>query len=181
MSDPGGGRGGSAQGGVPGPGGRGGGAHDGARGSAVSRADGAVRVVRRVLVVVGVLVLAFGASTLMQTAKTENILGLLRWLVGAVVLHDAILSPFVVLVGLGLRRAGRVLRPWVLVVLQSAVVVGAVLVATVLPEIGAAHHAKNPTVVPFDYTLRLVLVEAALAVVVVVALFLGRRRRLRRG
>ncbi|MFZ7089176.1 hypothetical protein [Curtobacterium sp. RRHDQ10] len=142
-----------------------------------------IRVARIVLVWVGVLVLAFGAYTMVTTLKPARIGGLATWLLGAVILHDAILSPFIVLVGLQLRRAGRSLRTWVLVVVQAAIVVGAVLAVTVLPEIGAQHHgAKNPTVLPFDYTVRFLVVEAVLAVVVVVALVVGRglARRARR-
>jgi hypothetical protein len=133
-----------------------------------------VRVARIVLVVVGVLVIAFGAYVMVTTVRPNRIGGLATWLLGAVILHDAILSPFVVLVGLGLRRAGRALRLWVLVVVQAAVVLGSVLALVVLPEIAAKHHgAKNPTVVPFDYTTRLLVVEGALLLVVVAALVVG--------
>ncbi|ROS75837.1 hypothetical protein EDF24_1408 [Curtobacterium sp. PhB130] len=133
-----------------------------------------MRAARIVLVVLGVLVLAFGAYVMVTTVKPNRIGGLATWLLGAVILHDAILSPFVVLVGLGLRRAGRALRVWVLVVVQAAVVLGSVLALVVIPEIGAKHHgAKNPTVVPFDYLGRLLVVEGVLLVVVVAALVVG--------
>jgi len=133
-----------------------------------------VRAARIVLVVVGVLVIAFGAYVMVTTVRPNRIGGLGTWLLGAVILHDAILSPFVVLVGLGLRRAGRALRLWVLVVVQAAVVLGSVLALVVLPEIAAKHHgAKNPTVVPFDYTTRLLVVEGALLLVVVAVLVVG--------
>lgn len=133
-----------------------------------------MRATRIVLVVLGVLVLAFGAYTMVETVRPDRIGGLATWLIAAVVLHDAILSPFVVLVGLGLRRAGRALRVWVLVVVQAAVVLGSVLALVVLPEIAAkAHGAKNPTVVPFDYTTRLLVVEGVLLLVVVAALVVG--------
>jgi hypothetical protein len=133
-----------------------------------------MRTARIVLVVLGVLVLALGAYTLVTTVRPNRIGGLATWLLGAVVLHDAILSPFVVLVGLGLRRAGRALRPWVLVVVQTAIVLGSVLALVVLPEIAAKHHgAKNPTVVPFDYGVRLLVVEGVLLLVVVAALVVG--------
>jgi hypothetical protein len=149
--------------------------------AAVSGVDRRIRIARIVLVWIGVLVLAFGAYTMVTTLRPNRIWGLATWLLGAVVLHDAIISPFVVLVGLQLRRAGRSLRAWVLVVVQAAIVLGAVLAVTVLPEIGAKHHGvKNPTVLPFDYTLRFLVVEAVLAAVVVAALVVGRllaRRR----
>jgi hypothetical protein len=144
--------------------------------------DRRIRVARIVLVWVGVAVIALGAYTMVTTLKPNRILGLATWLLGAVILHDAILSPFVVAVGLVLRRAGRSLRLWVLVVVQAAIVLGAVLLSTVLPEIAAKHHGqKNPTVVPFDYVTRLAIVEGALVLVVVAALVVGARLARRRG
>jgi MFS family permease len=145
--------------------------------------DRRLRVARAVLVWVGVLVIAFGAYTMVTTVRPHRIWGLATWLLGAVVLHDAVLSPFVVLAGVLLRRAGRRLRAWTVVVVQAAIVLGCVLAAVVLPEIAAKHHGqKNPTVVPFDYVARLLVAEAVLVAVIVgvlVAADLVRRRRLR--
>ncbi|MDM7887664.1 hypothetical protein QUG98_04265 [Curtobacterium sp. RHCJP20] len=140
-----------------------------------------MRAARIVLVVVGVLVMAFGAYVLVTTVRPARIWGLATWLLGAVVLHDAVLSPFVVGAGLLLRRTGRRLGAGVLVVVQTAVVLGCVLALVVLPEIAAKHHGqKNPTVLPFDYTTRLLVVEGVLLAVVVVALVVGVVRARRR-
>lgn len=133
-----------------------------------------MRATRIVLVVLGVLVMAFGAYVLVTTVRPNRIGGLATWLLAAVVLHDAVLSPFIVAVGLLLRRTGRRLGVGVLVVVQTAVVLGSVLALVVLPEIAAKHHGqKNPTVLPFDYTTRLLVVEGVLLAVVVVALVVG--------
>ncbi|KTR51997.1 MULTISPECIES: hypothetical protein [Curtobacterium] len=140
-----------------------------------------MKAARIVLVVVGVLVMAFGAYVLVTTVRPNRIWGLATWLLGAVVLHDAVLSPFVVGAGLLLRRTGRRLGAGVLVVVQTAVVLGCVLALVVLPEIAAKHHGqKNPTVLPFDYTTRLLVVEVVLLAVVVVALAVGIVRARRR-
>lgn len=145
-----------------------------------------MRAARIVLTVVGVLVIALGAYILVTTVRPNRIWGLATWLLGAVVLHDAVLSPFVVGAGLLLRRTGRSIRAWALVVVQAAVVLGSVLALVVLPEIAAKQHGqKNPTVLPFDYGARLLLVEGALVLVVVVVLVVavvrGRRRPLPTG
>jgi hypothetical protein len=133
-----------------------------------------VKAARIVLVVVGVLVIAFGAFVLVTSVSPKRIGGLAAWLLGAVILHDAILSPFVVGAGLLLRRAGRSLRAWVLVVVQAAIVLGSVLALVVLPEIAAKRHGqKNPTVLPFDYGTRLLIVEGVLLLVVVAVLVVG--------
>ncbi|RKR73317.1 hypothetical protein [Frondihabitans australicus] len=143
--------------------------------------DRRVRIARVVLVLVGVLVIALGAYTMVTTLKPNRIWGLVTWLIAAVILHDAILSPFVVVVGVLLRRAGRSVHAVALVVAQIAIVVAAVLLSTVLPEIDAKHHVqRNPTVVPFDYVARLAVVEAVLVVIVVAALVVGSRRRTHR-
>ena len=136
-----------------------------------------MRAARIVLVVIGVLVMAFGAYVMVTTVRPNRIGGLATWLIAAVVLHDAILSPFVVAVGLLLRRTGRAVRAWAVVVAQAAVVLGTVLVLVVVPEIAAkAHGQKNPTVLPFDYGARLLLVEGVLVAVVVVVLVVAARR-----
>lgn len=143
-----------------------------------------MRTARIVLVVVGVLVIAFGAYVLVTTVRPNRIWGLATWLLGAVVLHDAILSPFVVGVGLLLRRTGRSLRAGALVVVQAAIVLGSVLALVVLPEIAAKHHGtKNPTVLPFDYGARLLLVEGVLLLVVALVLVVAavRARRMPAG
>lgn len=133
-----------------------------------------MRAARIVLVVLGVLVMAFGAYVLVTTVRPNRIWGLATWLLGAVVLHDAVLSPVVVGAGLLLRRTGRSIRAWVLVVVQSAVVLGSVLALVVLPEIAAkAHGQKNPTILPFDYGVRLAIVEGVLLVVVITVLVAG--------
>ncbi len=133
-----------------------------------------MKAARIVLVVVGVLVIAFGASVLVTSVSPKRIGGLAAWLLGAVILHDAILSPFVVGAGLLLRRAGRSLPAWVLVVVQAAIVLGSVLALVVLPEIAAKRHGqKNPTVLPFDYGTRLLIVEGVLLLVVVAVLVVG--------
>jgi len=140
-----------------------------------------MRAARIVLVVIGVLVIAFGAYVLVTTVRPNRIWGLATWLLGAVILHDAILSPFVVGVGLLLRRTGRSLRAWALVVVQAAIVLGSVLALVVLPEIAAKHHGqKNPTVLPFDYGARLLVVEGVLLLVVVAVLTIAavRARRM---
>ena len=137
-----------------------------------------MKIARVVLVVVGVLVIAFGAYVMVTTVRPNRIWGLATWLLGAVILHDAILSPFVVAVGLLLRRTGRTLQVWALVVVQAVVVLGSVLALVVLPEIAAkAHGTKNDTVLPFDYGLRLLVVEGILALLVVAVLVVALRRR----
>jgi hypothetical protein len=139
---------------------------------------------RRILIVAGAAVIALGAVVLASDQTVPQMIGVAAWLLAAIILHDGILAPLVFGVDLLLRRSGRRLRPAYLVVIQVAVVVGAVLTLVVAPEIRATTIGNpNPTVVPFDYALRLggvwlALAAASIAVCVGMAVA---RRRLQRG
>jgi hypothetical protein len=136
--------------------------------------------VRLGLIGVGVLGLVLGAVVLVLLQNPMQIVGVAVWLIGAIILHDAILSPIVLGVSVLARRAGRRVSRVVLVIIQGAVVVGAILTLLVVPEIYAKTLVPaNDTVLPFDYLLRLGAMWAGLVVVtsVVCALYLRRARR----
>ena len=149
----------------------------GAGGAGTSRA---VRVVRGVLVALGVALIGLGGWVLTDTVNPNRYGGLVVWLIGSVVLHDAVLAPVVAAVSLVVRRTGRRVRPAVLWIVQGAVVVGAIFSLVVVPEIVAKMKGpKNDTVLPFDYGVRLAVLWLAIAVVAaaVVALYLARSRQ----
>ncbi len=133
-----------------------------------------MRAARIVLVVVGVLVMAFGAYVLVTTVRPNRI-----WGPGDVAARRGRAARRRAVAvrgrsGTPAPSAGRTLGAGVLVVVQTAVVLGSVLALVVLPEIAAKQHGqKNPTVLPFDYTTRLLVVEGLLLAVVVVALVVG--------
>ncbi|MFI8766725.1 hypothetical protein ACIGN6_17670 [Streptomyces sp. NPDC053792] len=102
--------------------------------------------------------------------------GVLVWLAGALVLHDGILAPLVLAVGLlfvGRSRRG-LLR-------AASVVAGSVILVT-LPLLVRPGEPPNPSALPLPYGRNLAIVLAAVAVVAG-ALYLVRRRRdlVRRG
>lgn len=144
-----------------------------------------VRVTRAVLLLVGVALIGLGGWVLTETVSPTRYGGLLVWLIGGVIAHDAIIAPVVAGVAVLLGRTGRRIRPAVLAILQVGVVLGVVLSLVVVPEIIAkARGTKNDTVLPFDYGARLAvawLVVAVLtALAVVVWTVLARRREARR-
>ena len=153
--------------------------------SAASSAGGAgtsrtVRVVRGVLIALGIALIGLGGWVLTDTVNPNRYGGLLLWLVGSVVVHDAVLAPVVAVVSLVVRRTGRRVRPAVLWIVQGAVVVGAIFSLIVVPEIVAkAKGPKNDTVLPFDYGLRLAVLWLVIAAVAagLVALYLARSRQ----
>lgn len=60
---------------------------------------------RIILVVVGGLVICYGAFRFFTEIPLPNLVALALWLIGAVLVHDGVLSPVVVGIGLLLRRA----------------------------------------------------------------------------
>lgn len=144
----------------------------------------AVRRWQTVLIVVGVLVIGLGGVVLLLDVNPARYVGIALWFAGALVLHDAVVAPIVLGVHLLLRRAGRRVPLSVILILQGALVVAAVMTALVVPEmlkqgIGSA----NPTILPLDYAGNLIRFHAGLALVtavaVGVAIVLDRRARSR--
>jgi hypothetical protein len=130
--------------------------------------DRRFRTARIILVTIGVAGLLLGGVVLVMKQMPVQIVGVGVWIVGAIILHDAILSPLVFVVNLLVRRAGRRVSRGVLAIAQGGVVVGAVLTLVVVPEVYAKTLGPNETVLPFDYGLRL-----AVMWVVVIALAVG--------
>lgn len=132
-----------------------------------------MRATRIALVALGIALLVLGAAVMQSTVSTQHIVGLVVWLVCALIVHDGIIAPIVFGAGLAMRRYGKSIPAAVLAILQGGVLLGLMLSLIVIPEIYAKHlGTANPTVLPFDYATRLlflwggVLVATALAVAV---------------
>ena len=138
-----------------------------------------IRVARVVLVALGVVLLAVGAGALVAGVPARQWLGILLWMGGAVVLHDAIFGPLVLIGTRILRRIGARVSWAQVAVVQVALVVGAALTLVAFPGIRAqAIGNSNPTVLVFPYAVHLGLVWAAIGVVTAaVVLVVGLRRR----
>jgi hypothetical protein len=144
-----------------------------------------VRVARTVLLVVGVALIGLGGWVLTETVSPTRYGGLLVWLIGSVIAHDAVVAPLVAGVALVVGRAGRRIRPAVIAIVQVGVVLGVVLTLVVVPEIiRKAEGVENETVLPFDYGLRLGVAWLVVAVLTALAvagwIVLARRRESRR-
>ncbi|MFD7974357.1 hypothetical protein [Streptomyces sp. NPDC059071] len=98
--------------------------------------------------------------------------GVLAWLVGALVLHDGILAPLVLAVGLLL--VGRPERG----LLRGTLVVAGSVVLVTLPLLVRPGEPPNPSALPLPYARNLAIVLGAVAVVAG-ALHLVRRWRAR--
>ncbi|WP_406064271.1 hypothetical protein OG462_35865 [Streptomyces sp. NBC_01077] len=98
--------------------------------------------------------------------------GVSVWLAGAVVLHDGILAPLVLAVGLLL--AGRRVAPERGLLRGALIVAGSVVLVT-LPLLVRPGEPPNPSALPLPYGRNLAIVLAAVAAATG-ALYLVRRR-----
>ena len=143
----------------------------------------ALRAWRIGLIALGFAFFAVGGITLLNDVNPARYLGIAIWLLGALVIHDGIISFVVFGANIVTRKTGGRLRiplPALLIV-QGALVVAGIMTLIVVPamlkkSIGTA----NPTLLPLDYGLHLVVFYAVLAGVTALALAVYgvvRRRR----
>jgi hypothetical protein len=113
-----------------------------------------------------------GVSLLMDV---RGLPGVLLWLGGAVVLHDVVIAPMVLLIGPALVRGG-VRGP-----VRAALVVAGALTTVALPVLLRPGRRANSSVLPLDYPrnwlVALVVVASVTAVWLAVRKFRDGRRR----
>lgn len=137
------------------------------------------------LIVGGIAVLGIGGITMLNDVAPENYLGILIWFAGALILHDGIAAMAVFGASVVLRKAGRRIPFAVLAILQGALVIAAIFTAIVVPAvIKQSIGTANPTILPLNYGLNLVLFYAALAVLTALTMGIylavrARRQKLR--
>lgn len=125
---------------------------------------GGISRARVVIGIPGVLLLAFGVFRLGTEVPVRDLLALVLWLGGALVLHDAVLSPGVVGVGALLRRIPARARTYV----QGALVTGGLVTVVAIPLIyRAGSQPDAEALLQQDVRTNLALL---LALVVVAAL-----------
>lgn len=141
----------------------------------------AVRRWRIALLGAGVALLAFAGYTLLVEVAPARYVGILLWLAGAIVLHDGVAAMAVLGVSVLLRRAGRRIPFGVIVVVQGALAIGAIVTVLVLPEIvKQAIGTANASILPLDYLSSLLVFYAVLgtaAAMLVLAVIARRRSR----
>lgn len=135
--------------------------------------------------IVGVALLIIGFVVLGQEVKPKRYIGILTWLIAAIIIHDGIIAPSVFGVSLLMRRFGARVPPAVVAIVQGALVIGGIMALIVLPEIiKKSVGTLSTSILPLNYGLNLVIFYAALVLVtgVVIAGYLrlyARRQKLR--
>ncbi|MFF4795711.1 hypothetical protein ACFY2M_39790 [Streptomyces sp. NPDC001276] len=130
-----------------------------------------VSVTRVLAGMAGLALMGVGASLLLHVPDPMDVL---VWLGGALVLHDALIAPLVLLAGLVLVRGG-VRGP-----VRGALLVAGALTAVALPVLLRPGPTANSSVLPLDYPRNWLLTLLAVATVTMLALAVrgfGRHRR----
>ncbi len=130
---------------------------------------------RRVALIVGAGLAAYGAYLLLAGARWPPLSSALTWFAGGVLIHDALLVPLTLLVGVALLR---VVPGGYRGLVQGALVMSALLTVALLPLMsGRGRTPANPSQQPLPYTRNLLLVLLAVwLVTAALALYRARRR-----
>ncbi|MDQ1006992.1 hypothetical protein QFZ82_001477 [Streptomyces sp. V4I23] len=127
-----------------------------------------VSVVRYALGALGLLLIGIGGWHLAARPDPYDVL---LWMAGALVLHDGVLAPVVLAVGLLVAAVPA--RP----VVRGALVTGGALVLVTLPLLLRPEAPPNPSALPLPYVRNLLLVLAVVAGVALAWVGLTRLRR----
>ena len=120
-----------------------------------------------VVVVAGWTLMGWVVAGVLREADATHPGSWATWVIGAALVHDLVVLPAVLLVGLGLSR---VLRPaWRAPVRAALAVVAVVAVATWPTVARYGARADNPSILPLDAGRNLVLLGLAVAACVVAA------------
>ncbi len=136
--------------------------------------------VRVAVAVAGLLAMAWGGWLVLTGGRATDPVGVAGWLLAVVVVHDLVLAPAVVALGLLTARTlrGRWLAP-----AQAAFVVCATVALTSAPLwLGRLLHrlpTSNASVDPWDYPRNLLVVVGGVVAVSVVLAGLRRARNVR--
>ncbi|GAB7102457.1 hypothetical protein JCM4814A_07710 [Streptomyces phaeofaciens JCM 4814] len=130
-----------------------------------------MKVTRLLAGAAGAALMGVGVSLLLDVRDLTDVV---VWLGGAVVLHDALIAPAVLLAGLVLVRGG--LRGPV----RAALIVAGSLTVVALPVLLRPGPRANSSVLPLDYPRNWLIALAAVAAVTALSTAARRRARRRR-
>ncbi|MCM2425350.1 hypothetical protein [Streptomyces sp. RKAG337] len=125
---------------------------------------------------VGVAAMVLGAVQLFTNREVKAPVEVLFWLAGAIVLHDAVLTPVVLAVGAVLARW---LPPHIRRPVRAGLITAACLTAVALPFLLRPAATSNPSVLPLDYPRNTLIVLGAVAVLTALAAGWAALRRFR--
>lgn len=132
-----------------------------------------IRVARVLLLIGGIALLVVGGVVLGQEVRPTRYLGILTWFIGALILHDAIIAPLVVLVSLIGRRMR--IAPVVQALVQAGLVLAGIVTLLVVPEILKQRiKVASSSILPQDYLTHLVVYLVVIAALTALAVMIYR-------
>ena len=120
-------------------------------------------------VLVGWAFIANGVRGVLENHRVVHLSGFLRVFVGALLVHDVLLAPFVIALG---TIVSRVVPPAIRAAVQAGLIISGVVVLFAFPFVrGYGRVPDNPTILPRNYAqgLAMVLAVVWLGVVAVAA------------
>lgn len=140
-----------------------------------------MRLWRAILVSVGIALLLIAAVALVNDVPPARYAGIGLWLVGALIVHDAIGAMLVFGVAVLLRRTGNRIPFRVIAMIEGALVIAVIVTVLFVPEaIKQGIGTANPSILPLDYWRNLgvfhVVLAALAASAAIVCAAIARRR-----
>ncbi|WP_406286131.1 hypothetical protein [Embleya sp. NBC_00896] len=129
-----------------------------------------VTAVRVLLGAAGVAGIGWGVAGVLDDPFLTDRAGLGRWLIGGLLLHDAVFAVLVFAVGAAVMRVRPGPPMWVRRTLLGGLAVGVVGTLIALPALLRPLPTQNPSVLPLDYGRGLAIVWAAVVVGTAVAI-----------
>jgi hypothetical protein len=123
----------------------------------------------------GWAIIGYGLRGLWQHRLDTRPANLAKFAVGGALIHDLILAPLLLAVGVTIAR---VVPARIRAIVQAALIVSGALVLFAYPLVrGYAHALHNPSSLPHNYTANLAVVLAAVWAVAAVAIVIRRPTR----
>ncbi|MCQ4046189.1 hypothetical protein NON19_30135 [Streptomyces rubrisoli] len=119
---------------------------------------------RLVIGALGLAAMGIGLSILLTDPYVRDPLDVVWWLAGAVLLHDGVLVPVVLVAGAALR-----VPRWMRGPLRGGLIAAGCVAAVALPAVLRPGPVANPSVLPLDYGRGLLIATGAVAAATAVA------------
>lgn len=131
--------------------------------------DGTGTITWWVLLVLGLIIIAYGVRGLVDGLATARLLKWAGWFAGGLLVHDLVAVPLYTTLGLGARRV--LPRAWTAPVQVGAILTAVIALPTwpVLRGYGRSAQEGNPTILPFDYATNLAVVVGIIWIGVLLA------------
>lgn len=134
-----------------------------------------MRATRILLLLLGLGLLAVGGLVLLQDVSPRRYVGILTWLVAALIVHDVIIAPLVFLATLVARRLQRRIPAAVLAIVSCVLVVGGIVTLLAVPEILKKRiGTASSSILPLDYGTNLAVFWGAIVLLGAIAVLFYR-------